>query len=109
MPEKILSQLGVELSHSPVAPQTEVEEALADSQEETDDESGLFNLNQIAEDDLDFSKQKEMFEKEFIIKALKTFKGRVNQTALHANIPKKTLLRKMEKYNINAKDYTGSN
>ncbi len=56
---------------------------------------------------LDFNAQKEAFEKEFIIKALKTFKGRINQTALHANIPKKTLLRKIEKYGINAKDYSG--
>jgi DNA-binding NtrC family response regulator len=54
---------------------------------------------------LDFNAQKEAFEKEFIIKALKTFKGRINQTALHANIPKKTLLRKIEKYGINAKEY----
>lgn len=54
---------------------------------------------------LDFNAQKEAFEKEFIIKALKTFRGRINQTALHANIPKKTLLRKIEKYGINAKDY----
>lgn len=54
---------------------------------------------------LDFNAQKEAFEKEFIIKALRTFKGRINQTALHANIPKKTLLRKIEKYGINAKDY----
>jgi two-component system response regulator HydG len=58
---------------------------------------------------LDFNLQKEAFEKEFIIKALKTFKGRINQTALHANIPKKTLLRKIEKYGINAKDYSASN
>ncbi len=55
---------------------------------------------------LDFNAQKEAFEKEFIIKALKTFKGRINQTALHANIPKKTLLRKIEKYGIVAKDYS---
>lgn len=54
---------------------------------------------------LDFNTQKEEFEKQFIIKALKTFKGRINQTALHANIPKKTLLRKIEKYGIVAKDY----
>ena len=54
---------------------------------------------------LDFNAQKEEFEKQFIIKALKTFKGRINQTALHANIPKKTLLRKIEKYGIVAKDY----
>lgn len=56
--------------------------------------------------ELDFNAQKEVFEKEFIIKALKTFKGRINQTALHANIPKKTLLRKIEKYGIIAKDYS---
>lgn len=54
---------------------------------------------------LDFNAQKEEFEKQFIIKALKTFKGRINQTALHANIPKKTLLRKIEKYGIVAKEY----
>lgn len=58
---------------------------------------------------LDFNKHKEAFEKEFIIKALKAFKGRINQTALHANIPKKTLLRKIEKYGINAKDYFETN
>lgn len=57
---------------------------------------------------LDFNAQKEAFEKEFIIKALKTFRGRINQTALHANIPKKTLLRKIEKYGINARDYIPS-
>ena len=57
---------------------------------------------------LDFNAQKEAFEKEFIIKALKTFRGRINQTALHANIPKKTLLRKIEKYGIVAKDYANS-
>jgi two-component system response regulator HydG len=55
---------------------------------------------------LDFNKQKEVFEKEFIIKALRTFKGRINQTALHANIPKKTLLRKIEKYGIVAREYS---
>ncbi len=55
---------------------------------------------------LDFNLQKEAFEKEFIIKALKTFKGRINQTAQHANIPKKTLLRKIEKYGIIARDYS---
>jgi two-component system, NtrC family, response regulator HydG len=54
---------------------------------------------------LDYRTHKEQFEKEFIIKALKTFKGRINQTAMHANIPKKTLLRKLQKYNIKAEDY----
>ena len=62
-------------------------------------------LNPGGGETLDFNRQKEQFEKEFIVKALKTFKGRINQTALHANIPKKTLLRKIEKYGINARDY----
>ncbi|MBI4403512.1 MAG: sigma-54-dependent Fis family transcriptional regulator, partial [Deltaproteobacteria bacterium] len=54
---------------------------------------------------LDYKSYKEQFEKEFIIKALKTFKGKINQTAIHAKIPKKTLLRKLQKYNIRAEDY----
>jgi two-component system response regulator HydG len=54
---------------------------------------------------LDFQANKEEFERQFLISALKAFKGRINQTALHANIPKKTLLRKLDKYGINARDY----
>jgi two-component system response regulator HydG len=54
---------------------------------------------------LDFQANKEAFERQFLISALKAFKGRINQTALHANIPKKTLLRKLQKYGISAKEY----
>lgn len=54
---------------------------------------------------LDFAIAKDVFEREFIVQALKINKGRINQTALNANIPKKTLLRKIEKYEINPKDY----
>lgn len=54
---------------------------------------------------LDFAVAKDQFEREFIVQALKINKGRINQTALNANIPKKTLLRKIEKYEINPKDY----
>ncbi len=54
----------------------------------------------------DFQASKEEFEKQFLINALKTFRGKINQTAIHANIPKKTLLRKLEKYGISAKDYS---
>lgn len=76
-----------------------------DAGEDGDDvELGSSNLS--LDPSLDFNAQKEAFEKEFIIKALKTFKGRINQTALHANIPKKTLLRKIEKYGIRAKDFS---
>ncbi len=54
---------------------------------------------------MDFQEAKDQFEKSFIIQALKYNKGKINQTALKANIPKKTLLRKIEKYEINPKDY----
>ncbi|MBU6153482.1 MAG: sigma-54-dependent Fis family transcriptional regulator, partial [Bdellovibrionales bacterium] len=54
----------------------------------------------------DFQASKEEFEKQFLINALKAFHGKINQTAMHANIPKKTLLRKLEKYGISAKDYS---
>lgn len=54
---------------------------------------------------LDYRSFKEQFEREFIIRALKQFKGRINQTAMHAKIPKKTLLRKLQKYQIKAEDY----
>jgi DNA-binding NtrC family response regulator len=54
---------------------------------------------------LDFQVAKDQFEKEFIVQALKLNTGKINQTALNANIPKKTLLRKIEKYSINPKEY----
>ncbi|MCT4642362.1 MAG: sigma-54 dependent transcriptional regulator [Bacteriovoracaceae bacterium] len=54
---------------------------------------------------LDFQAAKDMFEAEFIRQALMLHKGKINQTALNANIPKKTLLRKIEKYELNPKDY----
>jgi two-component system response regulator HydG len=54
---------------------------------------------------LDFQEAKDIFEREFIVYALKLNNGKINQTALKANIPKKTLLRKIEKYEINPKDF----
>lgn len=54
---------------------------------------------------LDFDRFKEETEKEFIIKALKSNKGKINKTVAQANIPKNTLLRKIKKYGINVKDY----
>lgn len=67
-----------------------------------------------AENHLNFSSQldydafKEQSEKEFIINALKANQGRINQTVANAGIPKNTLLRKMRKYGIQAKDKSGS-
>lgn len=80
------------------------DEINADDLDVTDDDTIQFSSS--IDSPLDFNAQKEEFEKQFIIKALKTFKGRINQTAIHANIPKKTLLRKIEKYGLVAKEYS---
>lgn len=62
-------------------------------------------VNENDEVKMDFQVAKELFEKEFIVQALKLNKGKINQTALKANIPKKTLLRKIEKYEIDPKSF----
>lgn len=105
VPEKVLNAIGVDLTNKPseLADQN-IYETERQISEENLAAGGM--LGNIKGTELDFNKQKEMFEKEFIIKALKSFNGRINQTALHANIPKKTLLRKIEKYGINPKEYT---
>ncbi len=55
--------------------------------------------------ELDWEKGKQAFEREFIVRALKTNHGKINLTAEIANIPKNTLLRKIKKYNINPREY----
>lgn len=129
LPESVLSATGVTLGTFECEPEPQsagiavVQQAAPSPQHEADDDSiDDHELNEaegaddddldiaspsvsIGGDTLDFNKHKEAFEREFIVKALKTFKGRINQTALHANIPKKTLLRKIEKYGIIARDY----
>lgn len=54
---------------------------------------------------LDYHHEKEKFERDFIIQALRHNQGRINQTCERANIPKNTLLRKIKRYQINPKDY----
>jgi two-component system, NtrC family, response regulator AtoC len=54
---------------------------------------------------IDFQQEKEEFERQFIISALKRFGGKINQTVVHANIPKNTLLRKIRKYDIKPFEY----
>lgn len=79
------------------------------SQNDAQESFGDNKLNDYTSPDetqgLDFQSTKERFERDFIIQALKLYKGKINQTALRANIPKKTLLRKIEKYGINAEEY----
>jgi DNA-binding NtrC family response regulator len=55
--------------------------------------------------DLKYPILKERFEKEFILRALQAFGGRINQTAEHTQMTKVTLLRKLEKYGINPRDF----
>ncbi len=118
LPESLLEATGCSLldperalSQTPeFSPAVEEDEELSLEGDDLESEEGLsIDIDGAPSSDvggpLDFNAQKEAFEKEFIIKALKTFKGRINQTALHANIPKKTLLRKIEKYGINAREF----
>lgn len=58
---------------------------------------------------IDFHNQKEQFERDFIVNALKRFEGRINQTVQHAGIPKNTLLRKIRKYGIDPAHYGAVN
>lgn len=60
-------------------------------------------LSHVAE--LNYPLLKEQFEREFIIRALKAFDGRINQTAEHTQMTKVTLLRKLEKYGIDPRHY----
>ena len=105
LPESLLESIGVQLpAWTDAVVETPESETTSEVENETDEETTNASVVNPG-GPLDFNAQKELFEKEFIIKALKTFGGRINQTALHANIPKKTLLRKIEKYGINAKDF----
>lgn len=103
-PENIL--IAAEIDPNQALLNRQLKNPQIEDEEDADEELSIINSQNLTESNMDFNKQKEAFEKEFIIKALQTFNGRINQTALHANIPKKTLLRKIEKYGINAKDYS---
>lgn len=54
---------------------------------------------------LNFPELKEQFEREFIIKALKAYGGRINRTADATKMTKVTLLRKLERYAIDPKEF----
>jgi DNA-binding NtrC family response regulator len=66
---------------------------------------GALNSAPLGSTALDYETFKEQAEKDFIIQALKTNKGKINQTVAQANIPKNTLLRKIKKYGLNPEDY----
>ena len=103
-----------DLANQEVAPSAEINfeeiqnSVLASDRKENEVEGYSFvfaTKNESNEIKMDFQIAKEMFEKEFIVHALKLNRGKINQTALKANIPKKTLLRKIEKYEITPKEF----
>lgn len=106
--EQNKNQKEVEGEHS-IIDYGEIRKSVLDKESDDDELAKYqFTFAQKTEDEniaLDFQEAKDKFEKEFIIQALKMNKGKINQTALNANIPKKTLLRKIEKYEINPKEY----
>ena len=57
------------------------------------------------EDSLNYPALKERFEKEFIIRALKAYNGKINQTAEATQMTKVTLLRKLERFGIDPKEF----
>ena len=57
------------------------------------------------DEQLNFPALKEKFEREFIVKALRLYKGRINQTAEATQMTKVTLLRKLEKFGIDPKEF----
>jgi DNA-binding NtrC family response regulator len=56
-------------------------------------------------DGVNFHGEKDQFEREFIVSALRRSGGRINQTVAQSGIPKNTLLRKIRKYGINPSDF----
>jgi len=99
----VLSKKSSELDEPEYIDVEGIRDSVLDDESETT-ESYDFNFP-TDDGELNFQEAKDMFEKTFIQTALKINNGKINQTALKANIPKKTLLRKIEKYNINPKEY----
>jgi len=81
------------------------ENVSVDSEQIKDLNKGMTPEIKVNSENLDFQKGKEEFEKKFIVEALKRNNGRLNQTALQANIPKKTLQRKIQKYGIDLTEF----
>lgn len=109
LPEKLLKAVNISL---PSQSKTDGVQSLSASEVKSEGDIAskpvsLFEEKkiEIPLETFDFQKQKEEFERRFIIEALKANGGKINQTALQANIPKKTLLRKIEKYGIDPKAF----
>ena len=94
---QVLTELSFPERIRPVdSPATMSSEAMAKVSEETEP---------MLDGDIDFHAYKEKLEKDFIVRALQKFNGKSNQTSAQTDIPKKTLLRKIEKYKIKTEDF----
>ncbi|MDC0253916.1 sigma-54 dependent transcriptional regulator [Bacteriovoracales bacterium] len=114
LPSSLTKQNVMELNSQETAERTEInvqeiQNSVLENDRELNEVEGynfvFATKNEKNEIKMDFQIAKEMFEKEFIVHALKLNRGKINQTALKANIPKKTLLRKIEKYEIMPKSF----
>jgi transcriptional regulator with PAS, ATPase and Fis domain len=108
LPDNILESGGLKLSSIPAeAPAAPSTTANPFSGEVSTSGDSIAEKYVVADEEgkFDFQTTKEKFERDFIVNALKSYGGRINKTALHANIPKKTLLRKIEKYGINTDEF----
>jgi DNA-binding NtrC family response regulator len=114
LPESVLRNVESDLDDSVDLAATDLLDDSEEGDNERDDELPIAAVSSSLKgftldiNRLDFQANKEEFERQFLISALKAFKGRINQTALHANIPKKTLLRKLQKYGISARSYNAA-
>lgn len=101
LPPHMVHVCGSNAAETPQAPHSPPHES------EVNFETELQNMASFAQDSesLKYPELKEQFEKEFIKRALKAFNGRINQTAEQTQMTKVTLLRKLEKYNINPKEF----
>ena len=53
----------------------------------------------------DFDLQMEGYEKALLLEALAKSEGNINASSEQLNLPRKTLYRKLKKYNINKSDF----
>ena len=107
LPDHIKSVIGG-AEHMPQAEQkiegaTAADNHLADTGASLESEQG--GMIRFDGENLNFPELKEQFEKEFLISALRTFGGKINRTAEKTKMTKVTLLRKIEKYGINPRDF----
>ncbi len=85
--------------------QSDTTQSGSNLQDSAEKNEGFFGSSE----NLNYPNLKDKFEREFIIRALKAFEGRINKTAEHTKMAKVTLLRKIEKYSIKPSEFKNLN